>query len=141
MSKIDGLRDTLEENCYSLSNSTHLRQLVPLIFDNEMSTLQQEIHGQTVSFIFDGTTPVAEASVVLLRFVDSAWCIEQRVAKLILLAKSLSGEEVERLLIETLSTTLGISSTLVIAAIRDTLDTINYPPGVSDAVLDDSPDL
>ena len=51
--------------------------------------------------------------------MDSAWCIQQRVAKIILLAKSLSGEEVERLLIETLSTTLGISSTHVIAAIRD----------------------
>ena len=37
-----------------------------------------------------------------------------------LLAKSLKGEEVARLLVQALSTELGISSNLIIAAMRDT---------------------
>ena len=113
------LRDLLEENGHSLSSSTHLRQLVPFIHNNEMSMVQKEISGRHVSFIFDGTTHVAEAFVMILRYVDDQWCIQQRVVSLVLLAKSLAGEEVARLLIETLSTKLGIASANVIAATRD----------------------
>ena len=119
LNKIDKMRDILEENGYSLSSSTHLRQLVPFIHDSEMNLVQQEISGRHVSLIFDGTTHVAEAFVVILRYVDDQWNIQQRVVGLMLLAKSLAGEEVARLLIETLSTKLGIASTHIIAAIRD----------------------
>ena len=56
---------------------------------------------------------------MILRYVDDQWCIQQRVVSLVLLAKSLAGEEVARLLIETLSTKLGIASANVIAATRD----------------------
>ena len=81
--------------------------------------MQQEISGRHVSLIFDGTTHVAEAFVLILRYVDDQRNIQQRVVGLMLLAKSLAGEEVARLLIETLSTKLGIASTHIIAAIRD----------------------
>ena len=119
LQKIDKMRDLLEENGHSLSSSTHLRQLVPFIHNNEMSMVQKEISGRHVSFIFDGTTHVAEAFVMILHYVDDQWCIQQRVVSLMLLAKSLAGEEVARLLIETLSTKLGIASANVIAATRD----------------------
>ena len=96
LNKIDKMWDILEENGYSLSSSTHLRQLVPFIHDSEMSLVQQEISGRHVSLIFDGTTHVAEAFVVILRYVDNQWNIQQRVVGLMLLAKSLAGEEVAR---------------------------------------------
>ena len=96
LNKIDKMWDILEENGYSLSSSTHLRQLVPFIHDSEMSLVQQEISGRNVSLIFDGTTHVAEAFVVILRYVDDQWNIQQRVVGLMLLAKSLAGEEVGR---------------------------------------------
>ena len=43
----------------------------------------------------------------------------QKVAQLLLLSKSLSGEEVARLLVDVLSTKLGVSTTNVVAAMRD----------------------
>lgn len=69
--------------------------------------------------IFDGTTHVCEATVIILRFVDDNWCIQQRVARLMLLAKSMSGEELARVLILCLSTELGITDDRLIASMHD----------------------
>ena len=41
-----------------------------------MSMVQKEIRDGHV-FIFDGTPHVAEAFVVLLRYVNDQWCIQQ----------------------------------------------------------------
>ena len=121
LGKIDKLREIFEESGYSLSSSTHLRQLVPFVLHEEIMKIKQEISGRPVAIIFDGTTHrihVAEAFVLVLRFVDD-WVVKQQVGRLILLAKSLKGEEVARLLVQALSTELGISSNLIIAAMRD----------------------
>ena len=45
-----------------------------------------------VAVIFDGTNQVCEAMEKVLRFVDETWCIKQRVAKLLLLAKNMNGD-------------------------------------------------
>ena len=113
------LREIFEESGYSLSSSTYLRQSVPFVLHEEIMKIKQEISGRHVAIIFDGTTHVAEAFVLVLRFVDD-WVVKQRVGRLMLLAKSLKGEEVARLLVQALSTELGISSNLIIAAMRDT---------------------
>ena len=118
LGKIDKLREIFEESGYSLSSSTHLRQLIPFVLHEEITKIKQEISGRPVFIIFDGTTHVAEAFVLALRFVDD-WIVKQRVGRLMLLAKSLTGEEVARLLIQALSTELGISSQLIIAAMHD----------------------
>ena len=96
LNKVDHLRGLLEENGYSLSNSTHLRQLVPFILKEEITNIKEEISSKPISIIFDGTTHAAEAFVVVLRFVD-----DDGIGRLFLLAKSLTGEEVARLLVET----------------------------------------
>lgn len=57
--------------------------------------------------------------VIVIRFIDDEWCIQQRVARLMLLAKSMAGEEVARQLIVCLSTELGITSNNLIASMRD----------------------
>ena len=44
--------------------------------------------------IFNGTTHVCEALVIILRFVDDRYQIQQRTVRVMLLAKSLTGEEV-----------------------------------------------
>ena len=92
----DRLRELWEENGYCLSSSTHLRQLVPFVLYEEIKTIQQEIY-----------------FVAVLRFVDD-WSVKQRVSKLMLLAKSLTGENVACPLVESLSTELGIASHLSI---------------------------
>ena len=61
-----------------------------------------------MAVIFDGTTHVCEAMVVVLRYVDDDWKIKQLVCRLMLLAKSMTGEEVAHQLIATLSTELSI---------------------------------
>ena len=119
LSKIDNLRGLLEAGGFSLSHSTHLRQLIPFILDQELDNLRHLISGKPISIIFDGTTHVAEAFVVLIRFVDTEWVVCQKVSQLLLLSKSLSGEEVARLLVDVLSTKLGVLTTNVVAAMRD----------------------
>ena len=117
--KIDKLRGLLESGGYSLSHSTHLRQLIPFILNEEMDNLREQLSGKCISIIFDGTTHVAEAFVVVVRYVDSEWVISQKVAQLLLLSKSLCGEEVARLLVDVLSTKVGVPTKNIVAAMRD----------------------
>lgn len=53
--------------------------------------------------IFDGTTRLGEAFAIVLCFVDEELCIQQRLVRMQLLSKSMSGEEIARELIDTLS--------------------------------------
>ena len=119
ISKVDSFRDLLEENHLSLTSASNLRQLLPFILHQEVAALEEDIAGRPVSIIFDGTTHVAEAMVIVLRFVDDNWQIQQRVCRLLLLSKSMTGEELARQIISVLSTELSIPSSLVIAASRD----------------------
>lgn len=119
LGKVDIFRELLEENAFRLSDSSNLRELVPIIHKEELVTIQDEIGGKKVSVVFDGTTHVCEALAVVLRFVDDQWQIKQRLVRLMLLAKSLTGEEVARQLIVILSTELGVKSDRLVAAMRD----------------------
>ena len=120
LSKIDCFHDLLEENAFRISQAFYLSQLVPFIHQQEQISVKNQIdQKEIVSIIFDGTTHVCEALVILVRFVDEKWNIQQRLVKLMLLAKSLTGEEVARQLIVSLTTELGIESDLLIAAMRD----------------------
>ena len=72
-----------------------------------------------LALIYDGTTQIAEALVIILLYVTANWEIRQRVCRLKLLAKSLSGDELAHEIISCLSTELSIPSNLVVAAMRD----------------------
>ena len=119
LSKLDSFRDLLEENAYALTDSSHLRRLIPFILQDEISKLKQDINGRHVSIIFDGTTHVCEAFVIVLRYIDKDWVLKQRVCRLMLLAKSITGEECARQLVTAVSTELSIAPDLVVAAMRD----------------------
>ena len=93
----------MEEGSYRLTSSRHLTEMIPIIRREEYDKVRGEIKERYVSVIFDGTTYVCEATVIVLRFVDNDWCIQQCVARLMLLAKSMSGEELARQLILCLS--------------------------------------
>jgi len=69
--------------------------------------------------VFDGTTHVCEALAIIVRFVTDSWTIEQRLIRIQLLTKSLSGEEIAHELINVLSASFGISSQNIISAMRD----------------------
>ena len=57
--KADILRDLLEDNGYALTSSTHLRELIPFVLEQETSKVKS---GLPISLIFDGTTRVRSIS-------------------------------------------------------------------------------
>ena len=119
LNKIQHFRPILEEHAYSLGGRRALSDLIPFVLQNERDKLKKEIEGRDVSIVFDGTTHMGEAMAVVLRYVDSDWQIQQRLARLMLLAKSMTGEEVARDLIVVLSTSLAITPNRLVAAMRD----------------------
>ena len=119
LNKIEHFRPLLEEHAYSLGGRRAISDLIPFVLQSERTKLKEEITGREVSVIFDGTTHLGEAMAVVLRFVNTEWQIEQRLVRLMLLSKSMTGEEIARELIVVLSTGLGIGPEMLIAAMRD----------------------
>ena len=119
LSKVDLFRDLLEEYAYALMSSTNLRQLIPFIHQEELSMIKHEILNQPLSIIFDGTTHVCEAFVVVLRYFTDYSELKQCVGRLKLLAKTMTGEKIAQQIIVILSTEFGIFSNLIVAAMRD----------------------
>lgn len=70
LSRVDNFLDILEEHAYFLGDSSQLRQLIPFILEKELTELKQSIEGKLVSVIYDGTTHVCEALVVVLWYLD-----------------------------------------------------------------------
>ena len=90
--KVDDLRALLEENGLKLTHSSHLADCIPLLLKQEKETLKNEIAGVPVSVVFDGTTREGEALAIVVRFVRD-WQIEQRLVRLLLLARPVTGDE------------------------------------------------
>lgn len=119
LSKIDDFRELLEDGGTRLAGRKPMSDIVPFILNEERQRIKQEIEGLPVSVIFDGTTRLGEALAVILRFVDSSSItICQRLIRLQLLVKSMSGEETARELLSALSTEYAIASSNLLAAIR-----------------------
>ena len=117
LAKIDRFRDLLEEHAYSLSDRRGMCDMIPFIQSEEQQQIKTELEGEKVSVIFDGTTRLGEALVVVLRFIDG-FVIKQRLVHFQTLAKSMTGEEIARELINVLSIEYGITSERLLASIR-----------------------
>lgn len=118
MTKIDSLRPLLEEGSHRLTHSSHLSEYIPVIYSEEKKRIKNEIVNRDVSVIFDGSTRLGEALGIVLRFVSEGR-IKQRLVKIAMLSKSLSGEELARELLTALSTELGIGGNQLLAAMHD----------------------
>ena len=68
LGKVDTFRKLLEENAFRLCDSSNLRELIPFVRKQEQVSLVDEVNGKLVSVIFDGTTHVCEALVIILRY-------------------------------------------------------------------------
>ena len=101
LAKTDLLRELLEEHAFSLSDRRGMSDLIPFILVEEQHKIKAELQGRKVSVIFDGTTRLGEALVIILRFVDD-FVIKQRLVRFLTLTKSLTGEEIARELINIL---------------------------------------
>ena len=120
INKIDDFRDLLEEYAFRLAGRKPMSDLIPFILSEEKKQLKAEIDGLPVALIFDGTSRLGEALAIILRFVDrSSLKIHQRLVRMQLLVKSLTGEEVARELLSALSTEYGVVSSNLLAVMRD----------------------
>ena len=125
LSKIELFRDLLEENAYRLTDRRNMLDYVPFILKDEEKTIRQEIKGKNVSVIFDGTSRLGEALAVLLRYMDDEFTLQQRLIRVQMLSKSLTGEEIARELLTVLSVTYSIHPNNLLAAMRDRASTNN----------------
>ncbi len=119
MSKISCFRDLLEENAYRLTDRRSMFDYIPFILKEEEARMRAEIQDTHLSVIFDGTCRQGEALAILVRFVSSAWTLEQRLIRLQMLTKSMTGEEIARELISVLSATYGVKSDVLLGAMHD----------------------
>lgn len=119
INKIDCFKSILEESAYKLTDRSNMAQLIPVVRQEEIRNTREELTGREISIVFDGTTRLGEALVLIIRFLDSEWKIQQRLVRFLLLAKSLSGEEVAREIISVLAREYGVATELPVATMRD----------------------
>jgi len=123
LNKIPEFRDLLEEHAFRLTDRRRMSDLVPFILAQEKDKLKTEIADKPLSIIFDGTSRLGEVFALVIRFVDSGWCIQQKLIRLKMLAKSLNGDEIAREFITTVSVEFGIKSENVVAIMHDCAST------------------
>ena len=119
LNKVEVFRELFEETGYRLTDRRNMHDLIPFIHKQEFERIREEINGKDVSVIFDGTTRLGEALAIVIRYVNSEWKIVQRLVRLQMLVKSVTGEELARELISVLSVNYGISTQLLLAAMKD----------------------
>ena len=73
--------------------------------------------------MFDGTSKLGEIFAIVIHFVDLDLCIHQRLIKVQMLAKSLSGQEIACEVINSLSLEYGVMSEQILAVIHDCAST------------------
>ena len=96
-----------------------MSDLIPLLLSQLQADIKKELSGRPISVVFDGTTRLGEAMAVVIHYIDSSFTIKQRLIRLQLLAKSMSGEEIAREIIASISTQYGIASNQVVAMMHD----------------------
>jgi len=118
--KINKMRPVLEGGG-RLTDSAHLRSLIPRILDQEIAVLLEEVRDQYVSALFDGTRRLGEAVNMVLRFCTSDFRIHQRLAAFITTQKHLKGVQAAALLSRLLLKDLALEADKVIAITRDSV--------------------
>lgn len=125
VSKLEHLKNILEESAAQLTQHTYMLDLLPFILEEEKAQVKEEIEGKYLTIIFDASDVFA----VVVRYVDK-WKIHQRLVRMKFLAKCLTGEEIAHQIISTLSVSYGVKPDLLIAAVMDGASVNNAAVGV-----------
>ena len=80
--------------------------------------LTQKFRGENVSIIFDGTSRIGEALAVIIWFVIN-WKVKQRLIRVQMLTKTMTGEEITCELVNILSVKYSISTEWLLACMHD----------------------
>ena len=119
LAKLKYFREVLENGAYRLTDPRHMLDMVPFVLAQERDQVKKEVEGHFLLVIFDGTSRLGEVLVMVLRFIDDDFKIQQRLVRMMFLMKSLTGEETARELINVLSVSFSIQPHLLLAAMRD----------------------
>ena len=81
--KIDGFREYLETiSGMSLTASTHMRQLLPSLLEQEIHAIKGEVTPYLITVIFDGSTRVSEVFSIIFRYCTNDFKITERLVEL-----------------------------------------------------------
>lgn len=120
LAKVDTLRPLLEQGSQRLTHSSHMGPYVPFVLEGELDTIKEELKEHPyISAIFDGSTYLGEALVVILRFVTADFEVCQRLVRVRILAKSLNGQQLAREIVTLLASQLQYPPEKFIAVNRD----------------------
>ena len=118
INKVSHFGDVLEENAFRLTDRSHMANLIPFIWKKEQQWIKNEIEGRELSVVFDWTTRLGEAVVILVQYVTEDMEIEQRLLWVQMIAKSMTGEELARELISVLSVNYSVSPNTLLATLH-----------------------
>ena len=79
LSVCDQFRPLLQRIGFALTNHTHLKAFIPQIEQKQITIIKQELEGQYVSIVFDGTTRLGEAVNVVGRWCTSDFRLTHRL--------------------------------------------------------------
>ena len=82
LSKTSKFRSLLEKYATRLADRTVLACFIPLILAREKDVLKSVIGGKDLSVMFDGSTRLGEALVIVIRYLDSDWTMWQVLTRL-----------------------------------------------------------
>ena len=120
-SKIDDLKGLLRGDVVS---SKHMLDFVPKVEAFEFQRLREEIKGQKVTVIFDGTTRLGEAVAVLLRWCPSDFSgIQMRLVTMQTAEKHMDGGELCAFVNEVLTQACQVRVLDVVGGARDSCST------------------
>ena len=119
LNKLSYFHCLLEENALRLTDRRQMADVIPFVFAQEQESLKKEIFNQYFSIIFDGTTRLGEAMAIVVRYVDNDWSIQQRLIRFKLLQKSMTGEKIAQVVMDTLSREYGTLTSRFLACMRD----------------------
>ena len=92
--------------------------LIPFVMADEVKQIKAEIGSKKLSIIFDGTTRLVEALAIVVCYM-SGWTIQQCLIRLQLFVKSMTGEEIAREILNTISVEYGVALDRVLAVMHD----------------------
>ena len=119
LNRLRHFRDVLQENAFHLTDQSHMVNLIPFRWKEEQELIKSEIQGRVLSVVFDWTTHLGEAVVILVRYVTEHMEIQQQLLRVQMVAKSMTGDEVARELISVLSVKYSVPPNTLLAATRD----------------------
>ena len=70
LAKLDHFRNILEEHAYRLSDRRGISDLIPFVVLEDNKRIKDAIDSKPVSIIFDGTSRLGEALVIVMRCHD-----------------------------------------------------------------------